>query len=87
MCNHLNRIVEKKEPFTINTYRPDGRVDSVLVRVPVESVIKAFSEAGEFEHLYAKLFVVSTYQIWEEAARPKIATALKVENPEHITSA
>ena len=29
------------------------------------------------------MFVVFTFQIWEEVARPKIATALKVE-PEHI---
>ena len=27
-----------------------------------------------------------TYQIWEEVARPKIAEALKVEKPKHITA-
>ena len=86
MRNHLSHIAEKDEPFTINTYRPDGRADSVLARVPLNSVIEAFSEAGDFERLYAKAFVVFTYQIWEEVARPKIATALKVEKSEHITA-
>ena len=86
MRNHLNQIAEQDEPFTINTYRPDGRVHSVLARVPVDSVIEAFSETGEFEHLYAKAFVVFTYQTWEEVARPKIAKALKVEKPDHITA-
>ena len=86
MRSHLNNIAEQDEPFTINTYRPDGRVDSVLARVPVDSVVDAFSEAGDFERLYAKAFVVFTYQIWEEVARPKIATALKVESPGHITA-
>ena len=86
MRSHLNNIAEQDKPFTINTYRPDGRVDSVLARVPVDSVVDAFSEAGDFERLYAKAFVVFTYQIWEEVARPKIATALKVESPGHITA-
>ena len=86
MRNHINHIAEQDEPSTINTYRPDGRVDSVLARVPVDSVVEAFNEAGDFERLYAKAFVVFTYQIWEEVARPKIATALKVEKPDHITS-
>lgn len=86
MRNHLNHIAAQDEPFTINTYRPDGRVDSVLARVPVESVIEAFAEAGDFERLYAKAFVVFTYQTWEEVARPKIATALNVETPNHIKS-
>ena len=86
MRSHLNHIAEKGEPFTINTYRSDGRVDSVLAHVPVDSVIEAFTEAGDFERLYAKAFVVFTYQTWEEVARPKIAAALKVENPGHITA-
>ncbi|MDE0011790.1 MAG: hypothetical protein OXU36_11620 [Candidatus Poribacteria bacterium] len=86
MRDHLNHIAKQDEPFTINTYRPDGRVDSVLARVSVDSVISAFTEAGDFERLYAKAFVVFTYQIWEEVARPKIATALKVEKPDYITA-
>lgn len=86
MRRHLYDIAEEDKPFTINTYRPDGRVDSVLASVPVDSVIEAFTEAGDFERLYAKAFVVFTYQTWEEVARPKIAKALQVEKPEHITS-
>ena len=86
MRNHLNHVAEQDEPFTINTYRSDGRVDSVLARVPVDTVIEAFTEAGEFERLYAKAFVVFTYQIWEEVTRPKIASALKVDKPDRITA-
>lgn len=86
MRNHLNHIAEQDKPFTINTYRPDGRVDSVLASVPVDSVIQALTQAGEFERLYAKTFVVFTFQIWEEVARPKIAAALKVENADHVTA-
>jgi len=84
MRSHLHNRAEKDEPFTINTYRPDGRVDSVLAQIPVDSVLEAFSEAGEFERLYAKAFVVFTYQIWEEVARPKIAKALKVDKAKHV---
>ena len=86
MRNHLDHIAAQDEPFTINTYRADGRVDSVLARVPVDSVIEAFTEAGDFERLYAKAFVVFTYQVWEEVARPKIATALNLESPNHINA-
>lgn len=86
MRNHLKSIAEQDEPFTINTYRPDGRVDSVLAQVPVNSAIEAFSKSGDFERLYAKAFIVFTYQTWEEVARPKIATALKVEEPGHINA-
>ncbi|MCY4428832.1 MAG: hypothetical protein OXC11_00350 [Rhodospirillales bacterium] len=84
MRAHVNDVAEQGKPFTINTYRPDGRVDSILARVPVDSVVEAFAEAGDFERLYAKSFVVFTYQIWEEVTRPRIAAALKVENPKHV---
>ena len=83
---HLDEVAERDEPFSINSYRPDGRVDSVLARIPIEKVIDAFSVAGEFERLYAKAFVVFTYQIWEEVARPRIATALKVDDPNHVAA-
>ncbi len=84
MRSHLNDIAERDEPFTIKTHRPDGRVDSILAQVPVDSVLEAFKEAGEFERLYAKSFVVFTYQVWEEVTRPKIARALKVEKAKHV---
>ena len=86
MQRHVHEVAARDEPFSINSYRPDGRVDSVLARVPVEKVIDAFSAAGEFERLYAKAFVVFTYQIWEEVARPRIAGALKVEDPNHVVA-
>ena len=33
---HLKHIAEQDEPFTIYTYRPNGRVDAVLASVPVD---------------------------------------------------
>ena len=81
--HHLDALARRGEPFTINSLRPDGRVESVFAQMPAEKVIEAFSGAGEFERLYTKAFVVFTFQIWEEVARPKIAAALKVE-PDHI---
>lgn len=84
MRAHLDDVAERGEPFTISTYRPDGRVDSVLARVPVDTVIDALKEAGDFERLYAKAFVVFTYQIWEEVTRPDIARALKLEDAKHV---
>ena len=86
MRDHLKHVAAHDEPFTINTYRPDGRVDAVLARVPVDRVVEAFTDAGDFERLYAKAFVVFTYQPWEEVARRRIATALNVESPNHIKS-
>ena len=83
ILHHLDALARRGEPFTINSLRPDGRVESVFAQMPAEKVIGTFSDAGEFERLYAKAFVVFTFQIWEEVARPKIAIALKVE-PDHI---
>ena len=80
---HLDVLAQRDEPLIINSLRSDGRVASVFVRMPAEKVLDAFSDAGEFERLYAKAFLVFTFQIWEEVTRPKIATALKVE-PDHI---
>ena len=81
--HHLDGIAERDQSLTISNRRPDGRVESVFAKVPIEKVIDAFSDAGEFEHIYAKSFVVFTFQIWEEVARPRIATALKVA-PNHV---
>ena len=69
--------------LSVSSFRPDGRDESVLARLPVEKVIEAFANAGAFERLYAKAFVVFTFQIWEEVARPGIAVALKVK-PNHV---
>ena len=80
--HHLDGIAQRDQSLTISNRRPDGRVESVFAKVPIEKVIDAFSDAGEFEHIYAKSFVVFTFQIWEEVARPRIATALKVA-PNH----
>ena len=42
-------------------------------------VIAAFSRGGSFELAYTKAFVVFAYHTWEEATRPKIASALKLD--------
>ena len=77
ILHHLDGLAQRDEPLTINHLRPDGRVESVFTQVPVEKVIDAFSGAGEFERLYAKAFVVFTFQIWEEVARPRICHRLR----------
>ena len=79
MRQHLEGLIQRNEPLTINSKRPDGRVESVFAQVPTEKVIEAFSDAGEFERLYANAFVVFTFQIWDEVARPGIAAALEIE--------
>ena len=81
---YLNDLADKGEPLAINTYRPDGRIDSVLASLPVENIVKAVSDGGEFERLYAKAFVVFTYQIWNDLTRKQIAKALKLEDQTHV---
>ena len=55
----------------------------MLAEMPAEEVIESIADAGDFERLYANSFVVSTYHMWEETIRPKIATAMKVD-PCHV---
>lgn len=81
---HLNDLADEGEPFSINTYRPDGRIDWVLASLSVEDVADAVSDRGEFERLYAKAFVVFTYQIWNDVTRNQIADALKLGDPRHV---
>ena len=69
---------ENKQDETLTfVYERSGN-EPMWVRVPKKKVIDAFSVDGVFEKLYAKAFVIFTYQLWEEFARPKIATALNV---------
>ena len=86
MRNHFAEIAQHDEPFTINSYRPDGRPESVLASVPAADVVAAFEEAGEFERLYARAFVVFVYQTWEHAIRPRLAAALRVANVNDVWS-
>ena len=44
--------------------------------LPTGVVLDAFSAGGEFETTFAKSFVVSAYQMWEEVTRGDIAKAL-----------
>ena len=39
--NHLDGLAQRDEPLTINSLRPDGRVESVFARMPIEKVIDA----------------------------------------------
>ncbi len=74
----LSETVRRDRPFTLSNLYPNGE-QRVLVQVPGDMVIDAFSRGGSFELAYIKAFVVFAYHTWEEAARPKIASALKVE--------
>ena len=83
MREHLERLASRGEPLRITTLRPDGRVAAVLAAMPAEEVIESIGDAGDFERLYANSFVVSTFHLWEETVRPKIAAAMKVD-PSHV---
>lgn len=86
MRSHLAGIAEHDEPFTINSYGLDGRPESVLASVPVVDVVAAFEEAGKFERLYARAFVVFVYQTWEHVVRPSMAAALQIADVDDIKS-
>ena len=83
MREHLERLASRAEPLRITTLRPDGRAAAVLAEMRAEEVIESITDAGDFERLYANSFIVSTYHLWEETIRPKIATAMKVD-PRHV---
>ena len=74
----ISETVQRDTPFTIANLYPNGE-QHVLAQVPGDRVIDAFSPGGAFEQAYTKAFVVFAYHTWEEAARPKIASALKVK--------
>lgn len=86
MRSHLAEIAKRDERFTINSYGPNGRPDAVLASVPVEDAVAAFQEAGRFERLYARAFVVFVYQTWEHAVRPAMAEALQVTDVNDVRS-
>ena len=73
----LSETVPRDKPLTISNLYPNGE-QRVLAQVPGDKVVDAFSRGGAFELAYTKAFVVFAYHTWEEAARPKIASALKV---------
>ena len=78
---HLSQTVSRDKPFTLSNLYPNGE-QRVLVQVQGDMVIDAFSRGGSFEFAYTKAFVVFAYHTWEDAARPKIASALKVKAEE-----
>ena len=68
------------QPLTIamsdpEDYEYDG-LRAMDIVVPKERVLEAFSNGGDFEHLYGKAFVTFVYHIWDEFSRPAIAEAL-----------
>lgn len=78
---HLSETVPRDQPFTLSNLHANGE-QRVLVQVPGDRVIDAFSRGGAFELAYTKAFVVFAYHTWEESTRPKIASALKVKTKE-----
>ena len=74
----LSETVPRDKPFTLSNLYPNGE-QRVLVQVPGDVVIDAFSRGGSFELAYTKAFIVFAYHTWEEAVRPKIASAFKVD--------
>ena len=67
------------QPVTIalsdpEDYEYDG-LRAMEVVVPKGRVLQAFSNGGDFEHLYGKAFVTFVYHIWDEFSRPAIAEA------------
>ena len=73
----ISEMVPRDKPFTLSNVYPDGE-RRVLVQVPGNVVVDAFSRGGPFELAYSRAFVVFAYHTWEEVARPRIASALKV---------
>ena len=59
-------------------YEYDGN-RAMSLFVPKERVLEAFSDGGDFEHLYGKAFVTFVYHIWDDFSRPAIAKALGVK--------
>ena len=74
----LSETVPRDQPLTFSNVHPNGE-ERVLLQVPGDTVIDAFSRGGSFEVAYTKAFVVFAYHIWEEATRPMIASALRVD--------
>ena len=56
-------------------YEYDG-IRAMNLFVPKGRVLEAFSDGGDFEHLYGKAFVTFVYHIWDDSSRPAIARAL-----------
>ena len=73
-----------EQPLTIamsdpEDYEYDG-LRAMNVVVPKERVLEAFSNGGDFEHLYGKAFVTFVYHIWDDFSRPAIAEALGLKS-------
>ena len=76
----LGKNTNRAGTLTISGYYQDDAPPAIWARLPVSQVLDAFSEDGDFERLYAKSFIVFTYQMWEEYARPRIAKAFGVRH-------
>ena len=75
----LSETIPRDKPFTLSNLYLNGEQLRVLVQVPGDMAVNAFSRGGSFELAYTKAFVVFAYHTWEEVARPKIASALNVK--------
>ena len=74
--SRLGGNTKRDAPFAVSDKDRDGNVRAIWAWLPRGRVFDAFAASGAFETTYAKAFVVFTYQLWEEFARPKIAQAL-----------
>ena len=79
--SRIGSNTNRDTPFAISTTDKDGEVSGIWAWLPQGKVFDAFSAGGEFETTFAKSFVISAYQMWEEvdgreAVRPKVAQAL-----------
>ncbi len=66
-------------------YEYDG-LRAMNVVVPKIRVLEAFSNGGDFEHLYGKAFVTFVYHIWDDYSRPAIAEALGLEGKRDVAA-
>ena len=71
---------DRNSPFSISTVGKDGKPIGIGAWLPTGVVYDSFSKGGEFETMFAKAFVVSSYHTWEEVTRPKIAQALGISH-------
>ena len=78
--DQLGRSANRAGRFTLAGYYGEGKAHAIRARLPVGRVIDALDENGGFERFYAKAFVVFSYQLWEEFARPRIAQELGVDH-------
>ena len=77
------QLVPGDEPLTFGGQRIDGTF-AAGARVTRDRVVDAFAENGRFQMLYGRAFVVFVYHMWEDDARRRIASALRLNNKNSV---